>query len=244
MKKRSREINVFSMSALDLFASAMGAFILVMIILFPYYLNTSKVQLPNIDVVFVLDVTGSMKSEVDSLKKDINGIVEVLDALTQDNLGVGVILYGDRKFDMPVTVSPLANMSDERERERQFNFINSIDLNAGIGGGGNPEFEEAVLLALDAALRTNWRDGSKQRVIVFITDAPGYPEEETSIWSKARNAGNQGIVLSAVMARNNEQTRKFLIKLVEENGGKGKFISSNENRFISSILVSILKAAK
>ena len=26
MKKRSREINIFSMSALDLFASAMGAF--------------------------------------------------------------------------------------------------------------------------------------------------------------------------------------------------------------------------
>ena len=40
MKKRSREINIFSMSALDLFASALGAFILIAIILFPYFPNT------------------------------------------------------------------------------------------------------------------------------------------------------------------------------------------------------------
>ena len=40
MKKPSREINIFSMSALDLFASAMGAFILITIILLPYFPNT------------------------------------------------------------------------------------------------------------------------------------------------------------------------------------------------------------
>lgn len=39
MKSRSREINVFSMSALDLFASALGAFILISIVLMPFYLH-------------------------------------------------------------------------------------------------------------------------------------------------------------------------------------------------------------
>ena len=39
MKSRSREINVFSMSALDLFASALGAFILISIVLMPYFLR-------------------------------------------------------------------------------------------------------------------------------------------------------------------------------------------------------------
>jgi uncharacterized protein YfaP (DUF2135 family) len=38
MKRRlNRDINIFSISALDLFASAMGAFILLTVILFPYY---------------------------------------------------------------------------------------------------------------------------------------------------------------------------------------------------------------
>lgn len=40
MKKRSRELNIFSMSALDLFASAMGAFILITFVLLPYFPNT------------------------------------------------------------------------------------------------------------------------------------------------------------------------------------------------------------
>ena len=40
MKTRSKDINIFSMSALDLFASALGAFILVSVVLFPYFPNT------------------------------------------------------------------------------------------------------------------------------------------------------------------------------------------------------------
>ncbi len=39
MKRRSKEINIFGMSALDLFASALGAFILIAVVLFPYFPN-------------------------------------------------------------------------------------------------------------------------------------------------------------------------------------------------------------
>lgn len=39
MRRPNRHIEIFSISALDLFASALGAFILVAIILFPYYLK-------------------------------------------------------------------------------------------------------------------------------------------------------------------------------------------------------------
>ena len=40
MKRKMREVNVFSMSALDLFASALGAFILLAIIFMPFFPNT------------------------------------------------------------------------------------------------------------------------------------------------------------------------------------------------------------
>lgn len=44
MRRRgNREINIFSMSALDLFASALGAFILIAIIALPYYLKVEPV---------------------------------------------------------------------------------------------------------------------------------------------------------------------------------------------------------
>ncbi len=41
-RKKNRDINIFSMSALDLFASAMGAFILIMLIVLPYYMKTDS----------------------------------------------------------------------------------------------------------------------------------------------------------------------------------------------------------
>jgi len=37
MKSQRRNISVFSISALDLFAAALGAFILIVLVLFPYY---------------------------------------------------------------------------------------------------------------------------------------------------------------------------------------------------------------
>lgn len=43
MKRLKREINIFSMSALDLFASAMGSFILLAVILFPYYMKNADI---------------------------------------------------------------------------------------------------------------------------------------------------------------------------------------------------------
>ena len=42
MKRLNREIGVFNASAVDLFASAMGAFILISIILFPFFPNTDQ----------------------------------------------------------------------------------------------------------------------------------------------------------------------------------------------------------
>jgi hypothetical protein len=41
MRRNNREINTLSLSALDLFATALGAFAIIMLILFPHY-NPAK----------------------------------------------------------------------------------------------------------------------------------------------------------------------------------------------------------
>jgi cell division protein FtsB len=43
-KRHNKEFNIFSMSILDLFASAMGAFLIIMLILIPYYLNAGDAE--------------------------------------------------------------------------------------------------------------------------------------------------------------------------------------------------------
>jgi uncharacterized membrane protein YgaE (UPF0421/DUF939 family) len=37
MKPRNREINIFNLSMLDVISGAMGAFLIIMVILLPYY---------------------------------------------------------------------------------------------------------------------------------------------------------------------------------------------------------------
>ena len=49
MKRRNREVSIFSMSALDLFASALGAFILIAIVMFPYFPNTGTADQRDLD---------------------------------------------------------------------------------------------------------------------------------------------------------------------------------------------------
>ena len=44
MKARGRALNIFSMSALDLFASALGAFILLAVIALPFFANTAQLD--------------------------------------------------------------------------------------------------------------------------------------------------------------------------------------------------------
>ncbi len=47
MKKRSKDIEIFSLSAIDLFASAMGAFALLTIVLMPYYQKEIRENTPD-----------------------------------------------------------------------------------------------------------------------------------------------------------------------------------------------------
>lgn len=67
MRKRNREINIFSMSALDLFASAMGAFMLISLISLPFYLKTD-----------------SAKEKAESLQKQLEQLAEKNDRTNQE----------------------------------------------------------------------------------------------------------------------------------------------------------------
>ena len=68
MYRAKRKVNVFSMSALDLFASAMGAFIIICVILFPDYLKTREALAKSA----VLDSEiAEVEEEIDRYKDEI-----------------------------------------------------------------------------------------------------------------------------------------------------------------------------
>jgi hypothetical protein len=86
MRRRNREIQIFSVSALDLFASAMGVFALLAVILFPYYLKSEQQFTEEAQDVRVQN--RQLREEIEKLMELLKGsyLVVVLqwDTLRQD----------------------------------------------------------------------------------------------------------------------------------------------------------------
>ena len=75
MKRKSREISIFSMSALDLFASALGAFILIAVVMFPFFPNTGTADQSDLD-----EALERLQQE----EEDNAGLQDVLSEIRQD----------------------------------------------------------------------------------------------------------------------------------------------------------------
>lgn len=71
-QKRNREINVFSTSAIDLFCSSMGVFILLVVITLPFYAKTSTVTLEDVQ---------KKEKEVKDLQKKLAAEIQNIEPL-------------------------------------------------------------------------------------------------------------------------------------------------------------------
>jgi len=219
--RRSREVNVFSMSALDLFASAMGAFILMMIVLMPTFPNVSPIeilappppeppppappapsdtQFPALDLVVVLDVTDSMEDSFEGARGDIDNLIQVLSVMSP-SLSVGVVGYGDRLWSgrhlIPFPLQTLTDSPAGQVALRNF-ILEDLDINAGCSvpencpRAENDSYEEDLLLALREAVDMEWREESERKVILVLTDAPAYPEDAQQVIAEARAFAGTG----------------------------------------------------
>ena len=75
MKSRQRTFEVYSLSAIDLFASAMGAFIIITIILMPDYQKEVRSQG---DLAFLEELAGKTEAILDDTETGHEDILEAL----------------------------------------------------------------------------------------------------------------------------------------------------------------------
>lgn len=99
MKARSRALNIFSMSALDLFASALGAFILLAVIALPFFANTAQLD----DATLLGQITqareelAQAQAELEEAAK-ANFMVVIMSWSTTDDVDLHVIDPAGREF--------------------------------------------------------------------------------------------------------------------------------------------------
>ncbi len=156
-------------------------------------------QFPHLDLVIVLDVTSSMGRQVASLKTEVGQLSDLLNRLSP-SLGLGLVAFGDRYWERPLTIFPLREISGPTLNRSAFRgFVNNLAVGMGRGRGSNSDGPEAVLMALAEAARMQWRAHAEQRVIVLVTDNTAYPEElNSSILTAAQIARGTGHRVSTV----------------------------------------------
>ena len=248
MKQRNREINIFSISALDLFASALGAFILVSLVFMVFFTMTAKtpapeapdpvpeLRIPPLDIVICLDVTGSMSDQIQGLKQEIDDLARVLDHLAP-SVGIGVVAYGDRLFDRVIEKHAIVRTDAMGSLRR---FVQALEPKVStLFGNPNPDFPEALDRGLAEAAAMNWRPESERRYIIVVGDAAAYPEERASAIARAvRFAETNGHHVSAVLVARRD-AESFFRQLAA--AGRGQFVDDvGGQSMLASVLLAIL----
>ena len=318
IRRPSRSLEVLSISALDLFASALGVFILVAILLFPFYLkqpsisealdgarallnaaaaaNTQTKQrsataaaattaalaeldsaqadlelaeteldqarntaaaasqhredaeqqraratrdfanlfITDLDLVFVMDATGSMDDEISDVQANLLGIVRVLNRLAP-SLHVGFVAYKDQGASYVTRTFPLTEMKGVNLQQAQ-DFVDGLVAD---GGGDHPE---AVDTAIDEALAMEWRDNAQGRIVV-VGDAPARRQRWAGMFNAIATFANTAAppalprYVSAVFSGNRANDRRFFEEIAK--AGRGDFVA-HRGQMMESVLLSVL----
>ncbi len=153
-----------------------------------------------LDVVLVIDATGSMQHVIDEIKARSVALVERIQALVPI-ARVGVVAFRDRGEEFVVRWSDLSFHASKIAA-----FINQLEAE----GGG--DWEEAVREALETAIdELSWRRRAK-RVIIIIGSSPPHAEDRAAITALAEEFHAAGGVVSTIdltKRMHEEYERKF-----------------------------------
>ena len=195
----------------------------------------------DIEVVFVLDTTGSMREEINSIKEHLSDVVNTL-RLVNKKTRMGFVAYRDEREDAGrrnsyiTKVHPMREMTPNNLRS----LIRFVDgLSAG-GGGPNPA--ESLSLGLQEAIRMPWSKGESKHIIVAITDASANDETKAKRLAQQFTRNSKSSISSKVSTilatpRDTKNAAPFLKQLAK--AGNGEF-SQDSGRMISSLLKATL----
>jgi hypothetical protein len=114
----------------------------------------------SLDLLFIMDITGSMGSYLEQAKNNILNIInDIIKKCPGIDINLGFIGYRD-------FYEEYTDIDFTQDHENLKRIISTVSA---IGGG---DFPEDVAFALDLALNKTWR--SNARFAVFIADAPGH----------------------------------------------------------------------
>lgn len=157
---------------------------------------------PRMEVVFVLDTTGSMGGLIDAAKRKIWAIANDLSrAKPSPEIRLGLVAFRDRGDEY---VTKVFDLDADLDRT----YARLCGLEAG-GGGDGPESVNQALR--EAVTRLSWtRDEKVLKVVFLVGDAPPHMdyEQDVPFAKTCEEAARAGIVINALRCGGDTTTEK------------------------------------
>jgi hypothetical protein len=123
-----------------------------------------------VDLIFVIDVTGSMSDDIDAVQASAITIVNTIESMTCD-FRVGIVAYRDHPF-YPYGEPDDVMFEDYAFSTDKTTIINNINSLVEEGGADWKEAVfDALLRAIDSTSIGEWRSGVK-KILILMGDAP------------------------------------------------------------------------
>ena len=171
-----------------------------------------------LDLVFLVDATGSMGDEIDKLKSSLRSITDEVARLpSHPDLCLGLVAYRDRGDEFFVRSHDLTNDVNAFQ-----GVLNALQAAA---GGDEPEAMNEALH--EAVHHISWRGEQTTRLVVLVADAPphldyGGPQYDDDMMA----ALGKGIKLMSVGASGlNKQGEYIQRQMAQYTGGRFIFLT-------------------
>ncbi|WP_313401776.1 VWA domain-containing protein [Stenotrophomonas sp.] len=185
--------------------------------------NVLRVTVPNaalptrarLDLVFMVDATGSMGDEIDKLRDSLQGIVRDIAQLPSNpDICLGLVTYRDRGDEYFVRGWDLSN--------NVAGFQKVLD---GVRADGGGDYPEAMNEAFDHAVQAmSWRGASTTRLLVSLADAPPHMDYPPPHYDQTMLAAlGKGIKVLSVAASGQDTTGEIAQRQIAQYTG-GRFI--------------------
>jgi hypothetical protein len=160
-----------------------------------------------LEVVLVIDGTGSMQYVLDDVKAKMKRLVQVLHQLVP-TANIGIVIFGGRRE--PLFIQPLTHSS-----ETITGFLNQ--LKAQNGGA----WQEDMFRGIEAAvLKMNWQLSS-HKVIVLMGDTPPFDEDYAAVLLLAQKFKDQGGIFNTVDLTDYEHQQWEIANCASGECGRG-----------------------
>lgn len=181
-----------------------------------------------LEMVFVLDTTGSMSGLIDGAKQKIWGIVNgVMQEPHSSSVRIGLVAYRDRGDAYVTQIQPLTEDLDK---------VYTVLMSYEADGGGDTE--EDVRTALAAGLnKAGWSPAASDlsQVIFLVGDAPPHNDYDDAADTlvTAANAVQRGVIINTIRCGLSMETERVWQTIARH--GNGQYFSIAQNGGVHAI---------